>query len=117
MVPNTRLAQLWVQTVQKPDVKNSLIERIYQAYLSDKKNIGDPAVLADLAAELSLSDRPILELVVKRDGTRLERFRQEAMRHQFPGMPGFILRGKTHFGALSESAWNDIVKEKKCLTR
>jgi predicted DsbA family dithiol-disulfide isomerase len=117
MVPNTRLAQLWVQTVYAPDVKNSLIERIYQAYLSDKKDIGEPAVLTALAAGLSLPDKPILEFAAKRDSTRLERFREEAMKYQFPGMPGFVFRGKTHFGALSEDAWNEIVKEKTCSTK
>jgi len=45
----------------KTGCKKSLIERIYQAYLSDKKDIGKP--------------------------------------------------GKTYFGALSENAWNGIVKE------
>ena len=117
MVPNTRLAQLWVQTVQNPDVKNSLIERIYQAYLSDKKDIGDPAVLAALATELALPDKPIMEIAANRDSARLEHFREEAMKHQFPGMPGFVFRGKTHFGALSEDAWNDIVKETVCSTK
>ena len=117
-VPNTRLALLWVQQVREPDVKNSLIERIYQAYLSDKKDIGDPSVLAALAAESGLSDKPILEFAVERDGARLERVRQQALRHQFPGMPGFVFRGKTHFGALSENAWNDIIKETtECSTR
>lgn len=113
IVPNTRLAQLWVQSMREPGVKNSLIERIYQAYLSDKKNIGDPAVLTALAAELSLPDKPILKLAAKRDGAKLERFRQEAITLQFPGMPGFIFRGKTHFGALSESAWNETWQRRR----
>ena len=38
----------------KRDVKKSLIELIYQAYLSDKKDIGDLHVLEALARELKL---------------------------------------------------------------
>ena len=38
-VPNTRLAQFWVHSLRSGVVKNSLIERIYQAYLSDKPGL------------------------------------------------------------------------------
>jgi predicted DsbA family dithiol-disulfide isomerase len=117
MVPNTKLTNLWIQTVVDPDVKNSLIERIYQAYFSDKMDIGDPIVLNTLAAGLGLPQESIRALEKNGASAVLERFRQEAMQHQFAGMPGFVYKGKTHFGALSESAWDDIVKEQKCLTR
>ncbi len=53
-VPSTRLAHLWVNSIQNRDVKKSLIERIYQAYLSDKKDIGQVGVLVGIAEELKL---------------------------------------------------------------
>ncbi len=112
-VPNTRLAQLWVQTVRKSDVKNSLIERIYQAYLSDKKNIGQEDVLLGIARELALPEEPLKRLAATRDASVLEQFRQEAVKREFPGMPGFVYRGKTYFGALSEDAWRTILKGKE----
>jgi predicted DsbA family dithiol-disulfide isomerase len=108
-VPNTRLAHLWVGTIPKPDVKNSLIERIYQAYLSDKKDIGDPHVLAALAGDWGLPKERVYEFAAKRDASRLEQFRQQAINRGFPGMPGFLYQGKTYFGALSEDAWIKIL--------
>jgi predicted DsbA family dithiol-disulfide isomerase len=112
-VPNTRLAHLWVQSIAKPDVKNSLIERIYQAYLSDEKDVGDRRVLEALAAAFGLPKNGIpTREEAQRGGARLERFREEAMMRKFPGMPGFVYRGKTYFGALSEDAWKKIMEEK-----
>jgi len=108
-VSNTWLAQDWVQTIQNRDVKNSLIERIYEAYLSNKMDIGDSRVLTGLANEFGLPAGPIHDLGASRDQRELEKFRQEALAYQFPGMPAFLYRGKTYFGALSEQAWRDIV--------
>jgi predicted DsbA family dithiol-disulfide isomerase len=117
-VPNTRLAHLWVQSLQKPDVKNSLIERIYQAYLSDKKEIGEVGVLREIADEFNLPAEPIVQLAAQQDASPMERCRKEAVDYGFPGMPGFIFRGKTYFGALSEDAWKKIIERKtKCSTR
>jgi len=111
-VPNTRVAHLWVRTVQNPDVKNSLIERIYQAYLSDKKEIGEAEVLLEIAREFGLPEEPLQQLAAKQDASPLEACRQEAVAYRFPGMPGFVYQGKTYFGALSENAWTNIIKEK-----
>ena len=51
----------------------------------------------------------------------LEKHRQEALKRQFPGMPGFVYRGKIYFGALSKEAWEKILtntqKEMSCTTR
>lgn len=109
--PNTQLALGWVNSLRKRDVKNSLIERIYQAYLSDKKDIGDPTLLAGLANDIGLEDAPIWRLEKNRAASRLEEFRAEAIRHGFPGMPGFLYKGKTYFGALSVMAWTAIFEE------
>jgi predicted DsbA family dithiol-disulfide isomerase len=117
-VPNTRLAHLWVRTIQKQDVKNSLIDRIYQAYLSDKKEIGEVGVLREIADEFNLPAEPIVQLAAQQDASPMERCRKEAVDYGFPGMPGFIFRGKTYFGALSEDAWKKIIERKtKCSTR
>jgi predicted DsbA family dithiol-disulfide isomerase len=108
-VPNTRLAHLWVHSIQNRDVKKSLIERIYQAYLSDKNDIGQAAVLSELAGEMGLPKDPLWRLAEARDASALEHFRKQAMMYEFPGMPGFLYRGKTYFGALSEEAWKKII--------
>jgi len=116
-VPNTALAHAWVGSVEKQDVKYSLIERIYQAYLSEKKDIGKVEILLELADEFELRREPLKHLAATRDRSLLEQFRRQAMDYQFTGMPGFVCRGKTYFGALSEDAWRMILKETLCSTR
>jgi len=55
-----------VQSVRNSDVKYRLIERIYQAYLSDDLDIGDPQIQTALAAELGLPDEPIRKAAIRR---------------------------------------------------
>lgn len=114
-VPNTRLAHSLVLGVQR-HVKIPLIERIYQAYFSDQSDIGSIAVLADLAGSFGVSVKQVEAIL--NDGSwvkKLETHRREAMKRQFPGMPGFV-RGwnKIYFGALSQKDWE---KEMSCSTK
>ena len=111
-VPNTRRAQLLVRAAPNLAVKKSLIERIYRAYFSDQKDIGDRQVLQTLAEELKMPirrDEPALAEALP-EAAVLEKNRDAAKRRAFPGMPGFAYRGKTYFGALSEERWNAILK-------
>jgi len=116
-VPNTRRAHLWLKSIKNGVVKNSLIERIYQAYLSNKLNIGKVDVLAEIAKETGMPIDPFLIMETEPEGRPLETYRTEAIQHRFTGMPGFRFRGKTFFGALSEEAWRTIMKESVCLTK
>lgn len=108
-VPNTRLAQVLAEGVST-DVKIPLIERIYQAYFSDRKNIGNESILIQLAGDFGFAREQALRIMNSSAiAGRLEAHRRQAMRHQFPGMPGFVLHGKTRFGALSAEAWTSML--------
>jgi predicted DsbA family dithiol-disulfide isomerase len=107
-VPNTRLAHALVMAAPR-DVKNPLIARIYQAYLSDRKNLGERAILADFACEFEFSIEKVYRM--ETDGSlerRLERHRREAAARKFHGMPGFAWSRGTSFGALPRTYWKPI---------
>jgi predicted DsbA family dithiol-disulfide isomerase len=107
--PNTRSAHALLELAQKPDVKNPLIERIYQAYFRGQKNIGQLDVLIDLAKDFGIpADRVRAALADPGLTKALEQRRAEAQKRQFLGMPGFVYKGRTYFGALSKQAWQAI---------
>jgi len=105
-VPNTRCAHALIFGVQR-NVKIPLIARIYQAYFIDQLDIGSISILADLASSFGVTtgqvDRFIRDERVTRD---LKSHQKQAIRHVFPGMPGFV-RGwnEIYFGALSRQDW------------
>ena len=103
--PNTRMAQGLVRMAKTSLVKNPLIERIYQAYFNENRDIGSPAVLVDLAKEFGVEEKVTLT-------ADLEQYREEAKARQFPGMPAFLFRGKPYFGALPQTAWQDIFTDR-----
>jgi len=110
--PNTRLAHLLVGNGGiLRDVKNPLIERVYQAYLSGHKNIGDRAVLIELASGFGVSQTMCESAWNQPNTLGLEKNRQDAVKLQFLGMPGFWFRGKTYFGALRSQEWQKILTQ------
>src|SRR5262249_37094738 len=121
--PNTRLAHQLLFGLPESVVKNPLIERIYQAYFMDRKNIGDPQILIELTGEFGiLKDMAQTALQMPRGTPMLDRHRQEAQAKQFPGMPGFIFDRKSYFGALPYEFWKGLwnpspVKEPSCTTK
>ena len=57
-VPLSRLAHhLVLGWPGLPSTKNPLIERIYQAYLSEQKNIGEASVLVEIAGRFGVSEK------------------------------------------------------------
>jgi predicted DsbA family dithiol-disulfide isomerase len=118
--PNSQKAHfLILHWPGKGTVKNPLIERIYQAYLSDHKDIGKSSVLIELASGFGVSSQTCEEILRRGEKAILEKHRQEAFKMQFPGMPGYRFRNRTRFGALPQSAWNVVfqTKESSCSTK
>lgn len=111
-MPNTRLAHNLVARIQT-DVKISLIERIYQAYFIEKRDISDRATLVSAAKDCGIVDKEAALSFTGADrATDHERNRKEAVDRKFPGMPGFVFRNQIHFGALSQQAWQNILESK-----
>lgn len=109
-ISNTRQAQLLANFAQKYDAKNPLIERLYQAYFSDLRDIGNSDVLLTIAREFGIEKEVARRAMEDPKGAdRLEKFRQEAKHHHFVGMPGYLWKGRRYFGALSTAAWQPIL--------
>ena len=114
--PQSRLAHLL--TIFWPgssSTKNPLIERIYQAYLSERKNIGDPSVLVEIAGRFGVSQEAcnkVLNMMKDRSKT-MDQHRAEAIRYRFPGMPAYRFQKQTSFGALSVEAWRRVLTNPK----
>ena len=109
-VPSTQHAQQVLRQLPNGAAKNALIENFFRAYFVEGKDLGQPEVLRAAAAMAAPQwDERIARALAspaKRD--ELEKDRQAAQERQFAGMPGFLYRGKTHFGALSATAWENI---------
>ena len=109
-VPNTRAAHGLVKLASQPNVKNPLIDAIYQAYFRGQKDIGQSEVLIELASAFGIPSDAIRTALSDTGLTStLEARRQQAQRHGFLGLPGYVYKGKTHFGALSAPAWTTIL--------
>jgi len=91
-------------------VKNPLIERIYQAYLSDKKNIGDDSILIEIASRFGVSHEAC-QAMLKGDVQKLlRRHEKAAVAARFPGLPAYRFQTETLFGALSAAQWRRVFK-------
>lgn len=105
-IPNTRRAHQLVYFATQFDVKNLLIDRIYQAYFTGRQDIGQIDVLTSIARDCSLPADSLDDLWTRQAyAEQLERNKKEAMSRQFPGLPGFIWKGWSHFGALPLEYW------------
>jgi len=128
-IPNTEAAHSLVYAARKLDVKNPLIERIYRAYFSEQRDIGNRDVLTSLAQECGMP-APAWEEILITGRRAVARARAEAQQRALPGMPAFRHAGQTFFGALPLRFWNERlagkatsedqsqgVEETSCLTK
>jgi predicted DsbA family dithiol-disulfide isomerase len=108
--PNTQKAHLLVLNWPgKEVVKNPLIARIFRAYLSEQKDIGNSSILIELAGRFGVSQSRCEEVLRNHKNVRrLERHRKDARRLEFPGLPGIRYRGQTRFGALPLDEWRRL---------
>jgi predicted DsbA family dithiol-disulfide isomerase len=110
-IPNTRGAHALVDLALQRDVKNPLIDTLYQAYFNRQQDLGKLDVLIELAAGFNIpADRVRTALADAQLAPRLEARRLAAQQRGFLGLPGFVYRGQNHFGALSPEAWKRILE-------
>lgn|GEM_PF-1989433 len=109
--PKTRFAHALVLFWKGPStVKNPLIERIYQAYLSERKNIGEASILVDIARSFGPSEKEC-KAMLNRDPSRvIQKHRKEATDQRFAGMPAYRFRNQTYFGARNSDQWRQVFK-------
>ncbi|MBM9468724.1 DsbA family oxidoreductase [Nakamurella leprariae] len=92
---NTRLAHQVLHLAAGRGAQDAVLERLYRAYFCDGRRIGDPAELADLAAEAGLDRDEVLTAL--RDGTYVADVDADLARaraYGIQGVPFFVLDGR-----------------------
>jgi predicted DsbA family dithiol-disulfide isomerase len=95
---NTLLAHRLLWWAEQPDTpveQADLKERLLQAYFVDGSDVGDPDVLADLAAELGADHGEVLRYLESDDGLEAVRgFLAQAAEQGISAVPTFVLNGQ-----------------------
>lgn len=94
-MPNTLAAQRLIRWAQGQGKQDVLLEPLLRAYFRDGRDIGDPQVLADIAAEVGLDRLLVLELLAgEADKDVVRREHQIAVEAGVSGVPCMIFDGK-----------------------
>ncbi len=93
--PNTLDAHRLIRWAGETGVDGDIVEALFQAYFVDGRNIGDPAVLADIAGSHGL-DRASVAARLSSDEDRdaVRREIDAAQQIGVTGVPTFILAGR-----------------------
>jgi predicted DsbA family dithiol-disulfide isomerase len=96
-----------------PEVQNRLVRDLFKAYFERGENIGDRAVLAEVAGRAGM-DRPVVESLLAGDADR-EAVTEEAAtasRMGITGVPCFLFEGKyAVMGAQEVATLADAIKQ------
>lgn len=98
LMPNTAAAHglvAWSRVHGTTAQQAAMVERLFTAYFIDGKNISDPDVLAQLAAECGLDrDALVLHLREQRNGSQPGERRSSEARHAVDGVPYFAFNDR-----------------------
>jgi len=97
MSPNTLLAHSLVfRSSADPAIDiNDLTERLFVAHHEQSLDLGNPEVLADIAAEAGINRRDVLaDLVAGTYGPAVEQLLEQVRASQVSGVPFFVLNGR-----------------------
>lgn len=93
--PNTLDAHRLVRWAQEAGVQDTVVEALFNAYFIEGRNVGDHAVLGDIAASAGLDRDQVMKRLASdedRDAVRVEI--DHAQRIGVTGVPTFILAGR-----------------------
>lgn len=71
MTPNTLASHVLVRLAGEAGVQGAVVEALFKAYFTDGRDVGDPALLADIGAKCGL-DRAGITAALADDGLRFE---------------------------------------------
>jgi predicted DsbA family dithiol-disulfide isomerase len=111
--PNTFDAHRLIWHGARAGVQDALMDRVFRAYFSEGRDIGDAAVLAELASEVGLARDSVLAFLASNEGTDEVRQDEEiARRAGISGVPAFIANGWLLFsGAQRPDAIASVLKQ------
>lgn len=96
--PNTFDAHRLIWLAGRMGVQDAIVERLFRAYFSEGRDIGDANVLAGLAAEAGIERARAEALLAGTEGaTEVAGEEEVAMRAGLSGVPTFVLDGRVLF--------------------
>jgi len=111
MLSNSRLALEAAEFALDAGKGEEFEERVYRAHFNEGANIGDPAVVGALAAEVGL-DRGQLEAALASRKYSLKLENNALMAHQrgIGGVPTFVINGFSLVGAQSPDVMRQVMR-------
>lgn len=102
-MPSTRRSHMLIAAAAASGRQTQLKEAILRAYFSDGRDIGDPAVLRDLAAPFGMDAMQVDALLTNSElRAAVARQEHEAYRMQINGVPTFVFDRKAGFSGAQE---------------
>lgn len=97
-VPNTRAAHRLIWFAERHDAQDAIVDALFQSYFVDGLDIGDHAVLADIAVKAGL-ERAVVETFLAGNEALdiVEAEEREARDSGIQGVPAFRLNGRFLF--------------------
>jgi predicted DsbA family dithiol-disulfide isomerase len=88
--PNTQAAHRLIDLAQSQGKGNAVVDALFRAYFEEARDIGDAAVLAEIAAAAGVADWP-----QKADAARVEELEDLVRGFGISGVPTFIFERKS----------------------
>ena len=93
--PNTLAAHRLIRWAQEVSCQDPVVEGLFQAYFTDGRDIGDPEVLADIAASVGMDGLSVLDRLSRgTDADTVSGEHQTAVRAGVTGVPYMIFDQK-----------------------
>ena len=111
--PNTFDAHRLIWHAARAEVQDAMMERLFRAYFSEGRDIGDAAVLAELASEVGLARDATFAFLQGTEGAEdIRRDETIAQQAGISGVPSFIANGwKLFSGAQRPDAIATVLRK------
>ena len=112
-VPDTTAAHCLIHWAGIEGVQGAAVSALFRAYFRDGRDIGDPEVLADLAAETGMVRRVVARMLAQDTDREMIAERDAAAREMgVSGVPLFLVAGRHAVsGAQPVSLWQQVIDE------
>jgi predicted DsbA family dithiol-disulfide isomerase len=112
MTYNSRLAQELGKWAESQPGGEAIHDALFKAYFVDGKNIGDPAVLSEIAKSVGLDDAKAREVLQKRTyKAAVDADWEKSRQYGVTGVPTFVHDGRGVVGAQPYEALEQLVKK------
>jgi predicted DsbA family dithiol-disulfide isomerase len=109
--PNTRLAHRLIWEAGRQGAQNAVVTRLFQAYFEEARDIGQEAVLSEIADEAGLDGSGVTAALREPESARIvERMIVDGYKMGIQGVPFFVLAQKYGVsGAQPPAVWQDAL--------